>query len=81
MEYLRNQVFSEDKKTRAKFRTIRVWARNARRALEHKRALFDAADKFRLHALEKHILPGYIKTWFSKTHNLEDKAFLKGEVL
>ena len=81
MEYLRNLVFSEDKKTRAKFRPIRVWACNARQALEHERALFDAADKFRLHALGKHILPGYIKTWFSKTHNLEDKTFLKSQVL
>ena len=36
---------------------------------------------FQEYAMERFILPGYMRTWFSKTHNFDDKAFLKGELL
>ena len=39
MEYIRNLVFSQNKKTRAKFRPICVWACNAWRALADERGL------------------------------------------
>ena len=45
LAYLRNLIFSS--KTRGKVRPMRVWARNARKALEVDRKLDDAADKFR----------------------------------
>ena len=38
-------------------------------------------DVMREYLDNKYTLPGYMKTWFSKTQNLDDKVFLKGELL
>ena len=79
LEYLRELIFGS--KTRAKFKRLRMWPYIARDALARERKFNFAADMFREHADKNIRLPGYFRTWVSKTHNVDDKVFLKGEVL
>ena len=50
----------------------------ARDTLQRDRKFDFAADKFREYADQKYTLPGYFKTWFSKTNALNDKTARKG---
>ena len=55
-----------------------MWPYVARDTIDRDKKIDFAADKFREYSDQKYTLPGYFKTWFSKTNALNDKTARKG---
>ena len=57
---------------------VRRWFRNVKYDLRRARVANDIADMYKERVVKEHHLPGYFKTWYTKSLNLEDPAVQKG---
>jgi len=77
VEYLRNLIFAG--RTRAKFRNVRAWTHRARERIAQNEKYDQVGDKLREYLDQKFTLPGYFKSWVSKTETLDPKLIARAQ--
>lgn len=60
---------------------VQTWVRNTKYEIKRDRLGNYIADTFREGVLQKHRLPGYFKTWYTRSLNLDDPAVKLGRDL
>ena len=79
LEFLKDILYG--KKTKAKYENIRSWANRARATVDRNHQFNEVADQLRVLLYQKHTLPGYFRTWVSRTTTLHPDLLSKGAML